>query len=536
MSAPDLTTAQTRSFEVRAATTGDTAERTVAGIAVPFGDAITVRSFGDLWREQFTTETVFDGLDRALLAWRHGEIIGKVTTGESQDAGLYIEARIAATSLGDEAYTLAREGVIDRFSIGFQPLEWSTDQAEDGPDLITYTRVRLLEVSLVPWPAYDAAEVSEVRSTPTSTLLERSTPPVTDTATPVTAADLAEVRESVEFLTRSVDTLATRDRDPEPVDTRSAGDVLKAIAAGDEATIRGYNDLQARAYAGGTSADAVSKPGWVGDLTRVFDASSGVLAASFSTGSLPAQGNSIEFAELSTNSLTVAEQLAEGDDIAAGKISITTRTAPVKTYAGATSLTRQEVERSTVGVLNTSLTGLAIAAGARKKAVLRAAYDALVAQREAIADGAGVVTLGATLAAATAGHWEDALIDAALKFETVNVPIERMIVSASVFKRLRALTVAGERVFTVAEKNASGTLDLPGLSGDFGGIPVLLDSGQTGDRAAFVNALALRQYDSALVSLSDEQISNLTKSFAVYRYGAVAAEIPAAVVPIKLAA
>jgi hypothetical protein len=208
----------------------------------------------------------------------------------------------------------------------------------------------------------------------------------------------------------------------------------------------------------------------------------------------------------------------------------------VKTYAGSTSLTRQEVERATVGVLNTSLNGLAIAAGARKKAVLRSAYEALVTAREGISANGGVVLLGATLAAGTAGNWEDALVDAALKFETVSLPLERLIVSASVFKKLRSLTVAGERVFQVAEKNASGTLDLPGLKGDFASIPVLLDSGATGDKAAFVNSLALRAYDSPLVSLSDETISNLTKTFAVYKYGAVAAEIPAAVVPVKLAA
>ncbi|GAA2082208.1 HK97 family phage prohead protease [Pseudolysinimonas kribbensis] len=538
MTAPDLTKPQQRSFEARAALSDATdGERIVAGIAVPFGDPILVQSWGDAWREQFTKATVFDGAERALLAWRHGDVIGKLTTAESEDDGLRIEARISQTALGDEAYTLARDGVIDRFSIGFVPVEYSTEAQADGTDLVTYTRVQLLEVSLVPWPAYDAAEVSEVRSSnPTATPpLERSTPAVTDAI--VTPADLAEVRTSIEDLTRSVATLSVRDREPAAPDTRSAGEVLRAIVSGDEATVRAYNALyERRDYAGGTTADAVVKPGWVGDLTRIFDASSGVLAASFSTGTLPATGNSIEFAELSTNTLSVAEQAAEGDDIAAGKVTIDTRTAPVKTYAGSTTLTRQEVERSTVGVLDTSLNGLAIAAGARRKAYLRAAFAALVTANAAIADNGGVVVLGATLAAATADNWESALIDAAIKFEALNLPVERMIVSGSVFKKLRGLTVAGERVFQTAKDNASGTLDLPGLSGDFAGLPVLLDSGQSGDSAVFTNSLAIRQYNSPLVSLSDEAISNLSKSFAVYAYGATAAEIPAAVVPVKLAA
>jgi hypothetical protein len=120
---------------------------------------------------------------------------------------------------------------------------------------------------------------------------------MTDT---IAAPDLIEVRERIEELERRSATFAARDESP-VTDTRTAGEVLKAIASGDESTIRAYNDMVERAYTGGTSADAVVKPGWVGDLTRIFDASSGVLADTFSTGTLPATGNSIEFAELSSS-------------------------------------------------------------------------------------------------------------------------------------------------------------------------------------------------------------------------------------------
>jgi hypothetical protein len=146
------------------------------------------------------------------------------------------------------------------------------------------------------------------------------------------------------------------------------------------------------------------------------------------------------------------------------------------------------------------------------------------------------VVLGATLAAATASNWEDALIDAAIKYDGEAQEMERMFVSATVFKKLRSLTVSGERVFQVDKGNASGTLDLPGLRGDFAGIPVSLDVGQAGDKAYFANHRAIRQYDSALYSLSDENIINLSKDYSVYFYGAVAPEIPQLIVPVKLAA
>lgn len=512
-----------REFEIREV---NAERREISGIAVPWGQVAKIGSYS----ESFERGAVQDS-DDALLFWRHMEPIGKIVKAKDTDEGWAITARISETERGNEAYTLARDGVVKKFSIGFEPKEHRDEVAEDGSVTRVRTKVRVGEVSLVPFPAYEGADVSQVREA------EKKKEGVSamETAT-VTVADLTEVRQSIEDLSRRFDTFTPQAPAAPVLDTRSAGEVLKAIASGDAETVKSYETLLARAYTGGTSADAIVKPAWVGDLTRVFDASSGVLADVFSTGTLPSSGNTIEYAELNTNTIDVAEQAAEGDDIVFGNVKITTKTAPVKTYAGGTQLTRQEIERSTVGVLNTSLDALAIAAGARKKAVLRAAYNALVTAREGVAANGGVVVLGATLAAATAGNWEDALIDAALKYEQINLPLEVLIVSATVFKKMRSLTVSGERVFRVAEENASGTLNLPGLTGNLAGIPVRLDSGQSGDKAVFANARALRQYDSALVSLSDENIVNLSKAFAVYKYGAVAAEIPAAVVPVKLAA
>ncbi|MGF6821178.1 HK97 family phage prohead protease [Microbacterium sp. ZKA21] len=519
---------ETRAFTVRAAE--DPVERTFTGLAVPWDTPVDIAG---LYRESFERGSVsLPASGRVLVYWRHSEPIGVVTAERDTDGGWEITGKLSDTERGREAHTLLRDGVIDELSIGFLPIEHREDD-ETGD--ITRTRVEAREVSLVPFGAYGRdALITDVRSADTSiTITERATMPETDN----TAAEITEIRAAIDEIDRKVSTLNVREDDAPSADTRSAGEILKAIASGDESTIRAYEALyEERAYTGGTSADAIVKPEGIVNLVRIFDASSGVLADTFSTGTLPASGNSIEFAEIASNSIDVTEQAAEGDDITFGKVGITSRTAPVKTYAGGTELTRQSIERSSVSVLNTSLEALATAAGARKKAVLRTAFNSLVTARRAIAADAGVVTLGATLAAGTAGNWEDALIDAALKFEVENLTPEALIVSGTVFKKLRSLTVAGERVFRVGEKNNSGTLDLPGLAGDFAGIPVRLDSGQTGDSAVFVNGRAIRAYDSALVSLTDENIVNLSKAFAVYRYGAVAAEIPAAVVPVKLAA
>lgn len=524
------TALETRSLEIRASV--DENARTVSGVGVPYNETITV--WGQ--RERLAPGSV--EAEGAKLLYRHNDPIGLVIDATDDATGWHPRARISATTLGDEAYQLARDGVLDGLSIGFEPLEYHMERDDDGNDVIVYDRVRVREVSLVPFPAYPSARVTDVRhdtTTRTAPTDQKETTMTNETPDQQREGDMRELREAVEDVQRSLVTIKENGVGPATpiVDTRSAGEILKAIAAGDESTIRAYNEIMERAYAGGTSADAAIKDGWVGDLTRIFDASSGVLADTFSTGVLPAEGMNVEFSELDTNSIVVDEQVNEGDDLDIGKVSLKTRTAEVKTYGGATQLSRQEIERSKLPILDRNLEALALAAGARKKLVLRSAFDTLVAAR---------VTAGDTIevpAVYDANDWLDAVVDAALNFSDKGASIDALLVSATLFKALNKLETTGHRIFRVDSSDRTvGTLDLTALKGDIASMTVKLDAGasRTTDSAAFVNGRALRAYDSPLVSLQDENVLNLSKAFSVYRYGAVAAEIPGFVVPVAFAA
>lgn len=527
----------TREFHVREFNT-DTRE--FVGIGVPWEKPAEIRDWLGSYTETFQRGSVtVPESGKVLLYWRHDEPIGLLAEHSDTEEGWEIRGRISKTARGDEAYELLRDGVVTELSIGFIPVRHTED---DKTGDIRRTEVIAHEVSLVPFGAYGSnAKVSEVRHE-TNPAHERSNP----METTITPEDLTEVRAEVAELNRSFTAFTSRNgEDHGPAaDTRSAGSLLKGIVAGDEEAITLYNraqehlndELQGRAYTGGTTADAPVKDAWVGDLTRIFDNSSGVLADFFGSDTLPKTGMNIEYAQLLADTTQVTEQAAQGDDLAFGKVTLETKTAPVKTYGGYTQLTRQQIERSTLPVLNRSLEALTVAAAKRRKAVLRAAVTAVITARKAVASNGGVVVLGAVLGSATAANWENALIDAAIRYDAEAEEMERLFVSASVFKQMRGLTVSGERVFRVAQDNASGTLDLPGLSGDFAGIPVSLDPGQTGDEAYFANKKAITQYLSALASLSDENIINLSKDFSVYFYGAVAPEIPQLIIPVKLAA
>lgn len=502
-----MTDLETRSFEVRLE---DAEAREVSGIAVPWDDEISVGGF----RERFDRGSV-NPAENVLLLYGHSEPIGRIVEHSDTDAGHEIRAVISKTPRGDEVYTLLRDGVLTKFSVGFRPVE---DREEDG--VVVRTAVDLREVSVVPFPAYSGAAVTDVRSDSAANPDNNERSDMTDTNV---AAEVDEIRGSIEELSREVRSLATVNDETPVADTRSAGEILKGIVSGDETAIR--------AYEGGTTANAPLKAGWVGDLTRIFDASSGVLSDIFAQGTLPAQGMSIEYAELLTNTMTVSEQLAEGDDLPQGQVTLTTKTAPVKTYGGGTSLSLQTIQRSNLPVLNRSLEALAQAAGVRKKLEMRAAFNALTAARVTAGD---VVDIAA---APTAYDWADAVIDGAINLESKGGVIDALVVSVDVFKALIRLETNGHRVFRIdGAERTIGELDLTGLVGDIAGVKVVADTSAAAGSAAFVNTRAVRQYDSALVSLQDENILNLSKDFSVYRYGAVAAEIPGFVVPVEFAA
>lgn len=510
-----MTDLEYRSFQVRAA---DPEARTFTGIAVPWDSPADIAGIYTERIERGAVEIPASG--KVKLYWRHSEPIGLLTKYEDTDAGWSIEARISQTPRGDEAYTLLRDGVVDELSIGFVPLEHREDD-ETGD--ITRTRIEVRETSLVPFGAYGQdALVTDVRSetSASATPIERKSE-MTDTNT---AAEVVELRGAVEELERSIQTLGDRKDETPAVDTRSAGEIVKALASGDEATIRHYNDMQERAYEGGTLADSVSKEAWVGDLTRLVDEAS-TLRSLFSTGTLPSTGMNIEFAELATNSMQVTEQAAEGDDLAFGKVSVTTRTAPVKTFGGYTQLTRQEIERSSVNILDTNLRALSLEAGKRRNSSFLTHFNSAVT--------AQVANAVEVPASATYIDYVGAIIDAAEKFDANGLALDAYVVSKDEFKALASLSATdGRPLMTVSGTgtNVVGTINAKAITGDLAGVSVVYAPGVTS--GAFVNRLAIRDYTSPIVRLQDENIVNLSKDFSLYFYSALATEIPGAIVPV----
>ena len=510
----------TREYAAQAQAAGD---RLITGIAVPYDDEIEYSPgwFETVARDAFNPET--NGPIK--LFWQHSDVIGTVTEARNTEAGLEITARISETSLGNDVYALAKDGAIDRFSIGFIPIDTDTRRRDDnGAIHAVHTAINVREVSLVPFPAYENAKVTDVRAQ-----LEPTTekePPMSESR-----AALDTVLERMDSLEQAFAAQAQAQA-PTPVDTRSAAQVLKALAAGDAQTRDEYNGTI-------SSADGtMTRPTWIVDLTRLTDRIN-PLKELFSVGALPKDGMSLEYTELKANTIAVNEQAKEGDNLQIGGITTQDKTTPVKTFGGYTTLSRQAIERTRIPLLQTHLQGMALAAGKRS-----AAYFASVFNETVKAQAATALT---SAKVATALTWSDLaglIVDAADRFQAAALPLDGLIVDKPTFKALAALTAGdGRPLMTVSGTGANtvGTVNPAGLAGDLVGIKVvpnlLSTPGAMGEKVvgAFYSSLALRTYETPVVQLQDENILNLTQSFSVYRYQAVAAEIPAGIVPLKLA-
>lgn len=486
----------------------DAATREVAGIAVPYD----LMERGEMFARGSVT------LDpEAKLMWQHdkNEPIGKIVEGRHTDEGFEIRATISDTARGRDAVTLLEDGVVNRFSVGFIMRESTQD--ENRNRIVTDAYVR--EVSLVSFPHYEGATVTELRDEPEQDIpvSAEQKGEIMDEIRDLTP-ELAEVRERIEMVEREISTLGTVEA-PSAPSYRSAGEFLQALAANDENAVR--------AYTGATTADSITTPVDV-DLIRLVEAAN-PLGAVFGRGVTPPTGMTITFAVVDGITDGTAEQAAEGDDLGYYQLNLDTSTENIITVGNYSELSRQTIDRSSVSYLDSVLRGQAIGLGKALATELRTKYQTVVAAQVA-------ATNKVTLAAGTYDGWVGALADASATYFVPNgVQIDALIVDKATFKDLLALDGTPVISFAGEALGAVGSANVSGLRGSIAGIPIVVDAGLDSankDECAFVSSLALRQYTSGTLRLSQENAVNLSEAFSLSTYTATAAEYSAFIIPI----
>ena len=95
---------------------------------------------------------------------QHRSLIGGWTKFKEDDNGLLLEGRVnLQVQKGDEAYSLAKQGVLEDLSIGYwaSETEWVK---EDGKDIRNLKEIELFEVSIVDEPMNIMAQITDVKT------------------------------------------------------------------------------------------------------------------------------------------------------------------------------------------------------------------------------------------------------------------------------------------------------------------------------------------------------------------------------------
>ena len=137
----------------------DEAARTVEGWASTFNN---VDQGQDIVLPGAFTKTLKRTKSLPML-WQHrtDQVIGVWSEFEETDTGLRVKGRISETALGNDAYTLTRDGAVSKMSIGYATKKYEIDQDKGVRKLI---EVDLYEVSLVTFPMNDRAAITRVKS------------------------------------------------------------------------------------------------------------------------------------------------------------------------------------------------------------------------------------------------------------------------------------------------------------------------------------------------------------------------------------
>jgi uncharacterized protein len=503
----------TREFQVRLS---DTEERTIVGLAVPYGQEIELT--GNT-KERFEAGAI-QSVDDVKLFYGHEEPIGKVVEGRDTDEGFEIVAKISDTPRGNEIYTLLQDDVLNRFSVGFFPVK----DRKEGQTIVREL-VDLKEVSVVPFPAFEGAKITEVRSESETEEVEEvaETPNETESETMENIElDVRTVQDEVAELRRVIEAgQSVETATPATHKFRSQGEFAKALVNGDE-------DAKALARAASTSADTVALPGFLGYIDNLIDTNRPTLSA-FSRAALPAAGLTVEYAQVSANTLAVGVQSPENEELSFGNLSIDSVSANVVTYGGYTSMSKQTIQRSSVNYLDTALRALSIA-------YANTTNQAVVTLIEAQSYAGKTFDVSAGTAEALIGGIADA---SSYIFKETGLRPEFLVVGTGSYKLL--LQAAGEdgRPIVVVNGpgvNNIGSANIPGLSGQLFGLPIIVDPAMGTNLGYLANSAAIQTLESAgaPVRLSADDITTLTDSISVYGYMAITLPFADALVKLDI--
>ena len=125
-----------------------------------YGDVVAPGAFTDTIKAREESGHKFP------LCWNHdlNQIIGQVDTIEDTEKGPLMTASFFNTPLAQEKREIVKSGVVYQFSFAYDILDAGPVELEDGVKANELRKLDLFEISIVPIPANQRAEVTDVKA------------------------------------------------------------------------------------------------------------------------------------------------------------------------------------------------------------------------------------------------------------------------------------------------------------------------------------------------------------------------------------
>lgn len=493
--------------------------RTVSGVAVPYGVVATVSS-GEKVIFEAGSLPVDGKAPKLYLNHDSEQAVGLVSERVDTPEGMMFSARISKTNLGEEALTLALDGVIDSVSVGVNPTKFKMQ--DDGT--MRVLAADWIELSLVTGrPAFSGAVITDVAATePESIHQPEEEIVIVETEVNEQGADMSEAVEAT-IPTSPVVFAETKKEFRMP----SASEYLAAMHRGGETFTKVNAAFRDAARRDQSAIEAVSQdltsdtPGLlpVPVLGPVFQNYNFIrpTVSAFGTRAMP-QGSGISFTRPSITQHTAAgAQGTQGTAVTSQTMTLAANTVTRQTVAGSIQIAQQTVDFTDPAAMNIILNDLA---GQYLKETDNIAVDYLVAQKQA-SGSTWTVTAGDPTSLMSA------IYACAVNISTnTNLFPTHMVVSPDVWSKLGAQLDSSKRPLFPAigapgliGQNTLGAGNATSWSGmNPLGLELIVDGNAASGTLLIVHAPAVEFYEAQQGMRSVEVPDLLARTFSYYGY------------------
>jgi phage head maturation protease len=347
------------SFTVEAAK-GSAPKRTIYGLAAPYNVAAKTSTGLDVLFMPGSLPV--DGPAPKLMQYHDStKPIGIVTERVETPEGVMFAARISATNAGDEALTLAQDGVLDSVSVGATPTEWTM---VDG--VMHVTASVWSELSMVSEGAFADAKIHQIAAQSDIGLPE--TEPDTDEneieeETTETQEELTVSENQAPVVEASTPTAPLWATAKPQFKLPAPSEYIAAMHAGGSV----FAEMNARIQAAAPNITTTDTPGILPEIITgtVYDSLNPIrpFVAAIGTKAMPTAGATFRRAKITTRPVVTEQPTGQLNTLDPSTVVVANADISKLTFGTYVVVSEQDVDMSDPASINIILEQLAIAYG-----------------------------------------------------------------------------------------------------------------------------------------------------------------------------